>query len=76
MGDMPEATKAQRKGGRPRRSERNDVAARVDRAIVNKAKAIAVHRGLVGGAAEVLSDLARGPVNEAYARMLRELDAG
>jgi hypothetical protein len=52
--------------GRPRKSERDDVTAKLDRALVAKAKLIAAHRGVP--AAELLSEL-----NRAYAQMLAEL---
>jgi hypothetical protein len=60
--------------GRPKTSERDDVTVKLDRALVGKAKLIATHRGVP--VAELLSDLAKGPVDKAYAVMLRELEAG
>jgi hypothetical protein len=57
--------------GRPRKSERDDVTAKLDRALVAKAKLIAAHRGVP--AAELLSELLRNPLNRAYAQMLAEL---
>jgi ribosomal protein L7/L12 len=62
--------------GRPkgRVSERDDVTVKLDRAIVGKAKAIALHRGIT--VAELLSDAAKPVIDKAYAAMLRELEAG
>ncbi|MGP0067722.1 MAG: hypothetical protein ACLQGP_29520 [Isosphaeraceae bacterium] len=58
--------------GRPKSSERTDVAVKIDRAVAAKAKAIATHRGT--SVAEVLTDLARPAVDGAYVAMLRELE--
>ncbi len=55
-----------------KRSERDDVAVKLDRAVVGKAKAVATHLGI--SVAECLSDLAKGPVDKAYAQMLRDLE--
>lgn len=57
-----------------KRSERDDVAVKIDRTIVGKARLIATHKGT--STAEVLSEMLRGPVDQAYARMLRELEKG
>ena len=62
-----------KKRGRPKTSERTDVAVKIDRAVAAKAKAIATHRGT--SVAEVLSELARPAIDKAYAAMLRELEA-
>ena len=61
--------------GRPKgkRTERDDVSAKIDRAIVSKVKLIAAHRGMT--AAELLGEILGAPVDRAYAAMLRELDA-
>jgi hypothetical protein len=56
-----------------KKSERDDVAVKVDRAIVGKAKMIATHRGI--SVAELLSDAAKPIIDKAYAQMLRELEA-
>ena len=63
------------KMGRPKgkRTERDDVAVKMDRAVVGKAKMIATHRGI--SVAELLSDAARPVIDKAYAQMLRELEA-
>ena|GEM_PF-3813960 len=62
--------------GRPKKSERDDITARIDRTIVGKAKLVATWLGLEGGVAELLSDLVREPVDRAYGKMLRDLGAG
>lgn len=54
--------------------ERNDIAARIDRALVSKAKLIAAHQGK--SVAEVLSEAAKPAIDKAYAAMLRDLEAG
>jgi hypothetical protein len=59
--------------GRPKRSERDDVTVKLDRALVAKAKLIAAHRG--SNVAELLSELLRAPIDRAYAQMVRELEA-
>jgi hypothetical protein len=58
--------------GRPRRSDREDVTVKLERSIAAKVKLIAAHRGVP--MAELLSDLLRNPTNQAYAKMLRELE--
>ena len=60
--------------GRPKKSERDDVAVKIDRVIVGKAKLVATHRGVP--VAELLSELVRGPLDKAYAQMLRDLEGG
>jgi hypothetical protein len=70
VAEMPMA-KAKGKG---KRSEREDVAVKIDRALVGKARLIATHRGV--SVAELLSEMLRAPVDKAYAVMLRELEAG
>lgn len=57
--------------GRPK-SERNDVAVKIDRAVASKAKAVAQHLGV--SVAEVITDAARVPVDRLYAKMLRDLE--
>ena len=59
--------------GRPRKSERDDMPVKMERALVCKAKLIAAHRGI--SAAEVVSDLLRAGLDRAYYEMLRELEA-
>jgi hypothetical protein len=60
--------------GRPpgKRTEPDDRAVKMDKAIVANAKAIATHRGIP--VAEFLSEINAGPVDRAYAQMLRELE--
>lgn len=62
---------ATKRMGRPKRSERDDVVVRLDRAIVAKARLLAAHRGV--SVAEVLSDLVKAPVDRAYLAMVQEL---
>jgi hypothetical protein len=61
--------------GRPKgkRTERDDVAVKVDRAIVGKAKMVATHLGI--SVAELLSDAAKPTIDKAYAQMIRDLDS-
>lgn len=59
--------------GRPRRSERDDVTVKLDRTLVGKARLVAAYKGV--SVAELLSDMAKAPLDKAYAAILRELDA-
>ena len=59
--------------GRPKKSERNDISVKLDRAVVGKAKMVATHRGV--SVAELLSEAVRPVIDRAYAAMLRELEA-
>jgi hypothetical protein len=68
----PAGTLVMAKRGRPKRSERELVTVKVDRALAAKAKAISTHRG--SSVAEVLSELLERPLNAAYAQMLHELE--
>jgi hypothetical protein len=63
---------AKKQRGRPKVSDRDDVTIKIDRPLASMIKAIANRRGV--GSAEVLSDLARTPVEKAYRQMLRELE--
>ncbi len=74
MLDTLERTTMARPKGRPKTSERDDATTRLDRALIGKAKAVATHRGISTG--ELLSELVRGPLDKAYAAMLRELERG
>jgi hypothetical protein len=65
------ATMARAKG---KKSERDDVAVKVDRTLVGKARHVAVHRGI--SVAELLSELLGSPLDRAYAQMLRDLEKG
>lgn len=69
MSESVGAVMARAKG---KKSERDDIAVKMDRATVNKAKMVATHRGV--SAAEILSEIAKPGVDKAYAQMLRELD--
>lgn len=62
------STMARPKG---KRSERDDVAVKVDREIVDKARFVALRRHLT--LAGFLSDLLRGPVDRAYQDEVRKL---
>ena len=53
---------------------RDDVAVKIARAIVGKARLIAAHRGT--SVADLLSEMLHAPVDKAYAQMLRELEKG
>jgi hypothetical protein len=64
-------TMAKKKAGRPKTSDRDDVAVKVARATVNKARRVAEHKGIT--LAELLTELLQGPVDRAYLQMLREL---
>jgi hypothetical protein len=59
--------------GRPKSSERDDVTVRLDRLIARRAKAVADYRGIT--LAEFLSELARGPVDREFAKMVREMQS-
>ena len=54
--------------------DRDDVAVKINRAIVGKAKMVATHRGI--SVAELLTDAAQPAVDKAYAQMLRKLEGG
>jgi hypothetical protein len=59
--------------GRPKKSLRDDMAAKLERRLVTMAKSIADYRGVP--TAEVLSDAAREQLLRMYNQMLKELDA-
>jgi hypothetical protein len=63
------ATMARVKG---KNSDRDDVAVKIARTIVGKARMVATHKGV--SVAELLSDMLRDPMDKAYAKMLRELE--
>jgi hypothetical protein len=63
-----------KRAGRPKTSERDDVSIKIDRALVSKARLLAAHKGV--SIAELISELLRGPLNQDYAKMLRELEKG
>ena len=57
-----------------KKSERDDVAVKVDRTLVGMARLIATQRGL--SVAELLSSLLDAPIRKAYTVMLKELEKG
>ena len=61
------------KRGRPKTSDRTDVPIKVEKAIANKAKLIANHKGVP--VAALISDILRKPIDAAYVEMIRELEA-
>ncbi len=58
--------------GRPKRSERDDGTVRIDKHLIARAKVLAGHKGI--SVAELLSEMLGGPIDRAYAQMVRELD--
>lgn len=60
------------KKGRPKKSERDDGVARIDRQILAMARQVAIARRI--SLAEYLSEILRGPVEKAYAQLLRDID--
>lgn len=73
MQGVAEARAVAKPKGRPKRSDRDDVAVKVGRTIVGKAKLVATHRGV--SVAELLTDLLAAPVDRAYVAMVRELES-
>jgi hypothetical protein len=67
--ERPNMAKAK---GRPKTSDRDEATTRLDRTLIGKAKLIATHQGISVG--ELLSELVRGPLDRAYAQMLRDLE--
>ena len=57
-----------------KKSERDDVAVKVDRTLVGMARLIATQKGI--SVAELLSGLLDAPLRKAYSTMLKELDKG
>lgn len=72
MSGLPECEPMAKPKGRPKRSERDDVTTKIDRNLVGKAHVIARERGIT--VAELLSELLRGPIDKAYAAVVRSLD--
>jgi hypothetical protein len=72
MGGIGEMMVMAKKRGRPKVSDRDDVTIKIDRPLASMVKAIANRRGV--GSAEILSDLAKAPIERAYSQMLRELE--
>lgn len=60
-----------KKRGRPRRSERDDVAIKIDRKLATMAKVIAAQQGI--SVAELASSLLEGPMKKAYMQMIENL---
>jgi hypothetical protein len=60
--------------GRPKRSDRDDMAVKLDRTIVEQAKLVAMRRRTT--MAQLLSDLLRGPVDKLYRAEVKSLTAG
>jgi len=75
--EEPMAKKSAHGGARPGsgrpKGERDDVSAKIDRAVLGKARLVATHRG--ESLAELLTEILRGPVDKLYGQMLRELNA-
>jgi hypothetical protein len=70
---VAEMAKAKRgKVGRPS-SGRDEVPVKIDRVLAARLKMIAGYRGVSVG--ELLSDMARDPIDYAYGQMVRDLDA-
>jgi hypothetical protein len=65
--EMPRMAK---KTGRPK-GVRDDVTVKIDRKLATMAKVIAGRRGV--SSAELLSETLRGPLDRAYAQLVREL---
>lgn len=72
-GDVQGAIMTRAKG-RPKRSDRDDITVKVDRTTIGKAKLVATHRGIP--VAELLTELLRKPIDQAYVAMLRDLEHG
>ncbi len=68
------AVAAEVKLGRPKgkRTERDDVTVKLDRAVAGMAKSVATSKGV--SVAELLTEITRSPIGKLYAQMLRELE--
>lgn len=71
MQDTLERPAMGRPKGRPKKSERDDIVVKVDRAVVSQARRIAEFKGIT--VAEVISEAARANVAKAFLSMLRDL---
>jgi hypothetical protein len=60
-----------KKVGRPK-GDRDDAPVRISKRLVGVAKLVAVHRGQT--IAELLDEMLEGPLDRAYAAMLRDLE--
>jgi len=67
-------TMAKRKAGRPKTSDRDDVAVKIDRALVGMAKMVATAKGVT--LAEYISAAARGAIEKDFAREMERLKGG
>ena len=72
METMTGNTSVAKAKGRPKRSGRDDVSVKINRALIGKAKLLAAHRSI--SVAELLSEILAAPLDRAYAQMLRELE--
>lgn len=63
-----------KKKGRPKTSQRNDVAVKIDAEIIGKAKHVVLARDIT--LAEYLSDLLRGPVDRDFNKEMKRLAGG
>lgn len=68
IADKPMAKKM----GRPKSSERDDVTIKFDRLLANKARHVALAKGVP--MVEYLSELARGQIERDYAKILRAIE--
>lgn len=59
--------------GRPK-TDRDDVAVKIDRTVVDKAKLVASRKGV--SLAEYVTELIRGPVEKGFSQAVREMGAG
>jgi hypothetical protein len=66
-----EQTTMARRKGRPR-TNRDDVTTKIDRLLIGKAHLLARQKGIT--VAELLSEMVRGPIEKAYAALVRSLD--
>lgn len=57
----------------PEKSRRDDVAVKVDRLLIDKARLVASRRGVT--LAEYLTDLIRNPVERDFAKTVRDMGA-
>jgi hypothetical protein len=69
---LKESEQMARPKGRPKRSDRDDATTKMDRILLGKAHLIAKQRGVT--VAELLSEMLRGPIEKAYAQLVRSLD--
>jgi hypothetical protein len=59
------------KAGRPKRSERDDVPVKIERAIIEKAKFVAMRKHTT--MAELLTEILRAPIERAYRQEVENL---